>query len=257
MRGYPDDWPRRRARVYRRDGWSCQRCGRQGGPKGNAQLHAHHETPKSAGGIHKISNLTTVCDRCHAVEHDDARLLEESGRRGSTTSLKGHIAVFILTFWTFGLGNLIYALVKKLSHRPKGGEYSLRPGRESLYREREQEYNEVFDGCPACGKKGLRIDWRSDGRRKRKVIECRFCEAIFREKSGSVDALEQVEETSEISTTSSALAQEIEKHIERGNVDASNITEMKNEVIRQTDTKQEKRHAKRVFSKYERKLNRE
>lgn len=27
-------------------------------------------------------------------------------------SLLGHIVVFVLTFWTFGLGNLIYALYK-------------------------------------------------------------------------------------------------------------------------------------------------
>lgn len=256
MRGYPDDWPDRRKKVFSRDRWACQRCGRQGGPRGSAQLHAHHEIPKSEGGSHAVSNLTTFCDRCHAIEHDDPRLVEHSGGNGSSTTLRGHIVVFLFTFWTFGLGNLIYVLLSGASHRTGNGEYSLRRGRESLYEERDQEYNEVFDGCSACGKDGLRIDWCSDGRRKRKVIECKFCDAIFREKSGPIDDLEQVQDTSEISTTASALAQEIEKHIDRGNVDASNITEMKKEVIRRADTRQEKRHAKRVFSKYERKLTR-
>ncbi|WP_143417642.1 HNH endonuclease, partial [Halobacterium hubeiense] len=57
--GYPSDWDSRRRRGYRRDNYRCQRCGRSGGPRGNAELHAHHKTPKSRGGSHELHNLTT------------------------------------------------------------------------------------------------------------------------------------------------------------------------------------------------------
>lgn len=76
-RGYPDDWNRRRKRVYKRDNWTCQTCGRKGWRKGNAELHAHHILPKSKGGGHQLSNLVTLCDRCHAEYHGDKRLLSD------------------------------------------------------------------------------------------------------------------------------------------------------------------------------------
>lgn len=66
---YPSDWDRRRKDVYERDGYTCQNCGRQGGPYGSAELHAHHIVPKSAGGTHKKSNLKTVCKACHQAIH--------------------------------------------------------------------------------------------------------------------------------------------------------------------------------------------
>jgi len=66
---YPSDWNRRRKRVYRRDDYTCQNCGRRGGPYGNAELHAHHIVPKGNGGTHRLSNLKTVCKDCHAAIH--------------------------------------------------------------------------------------------------------------------------------------------------------------------------------------------
>lgn len=67
--GYPDDWDQRRKKVYRRDGYECQRCGASGGMGGNAELHAHHKTPKSEGGSHSLSNLQTLCRDCHSQVH--------------------------------------------------------------------------------------------------------------------------------------------------------------------------------------------
>jgi len=67
--GYPPDWGKRRKKVYKRDNYTCQECGRQGGPKGNYELHAHHIVPKSKGGSHKYKNLTTLCRQCHAEAH--------------------------------------------------------------------------------------------------------------------------------------------------------------------------------------------
>lgn len=69
---YPSDWDRRRKDVYKRDGYTCQNCGRRGGPYGDAELHAHHVVPKSAGGTHKKSNLKTVCKECHHAIHGDS-----------------------------------------------------------------------------------------------------------------------------------------------------------------------------------------
>jgi hypothetical protein len=66
---YPSDWDRRRKEVYERDNYTCQNCGVQGGPYGNAELHAHHGVPKSKGGTHRKSNLITYCKQCHDAIH--------------------------------------------------------------------------------------------------------------------------------------------------------------------------------------------
>jgi hypothetical protein len=86
--GYPDDWDSRRRRVYDRDGYECQNCGRNGGPIGNAELHAHHIVPISKGGTHKQSNLITLCSGCHwaihrnrmAPSHHSTELLQDVQR---------------------------------------------------------------------------------------------------------------------------------------------------------------------------------
>jgi hypothetical protein len=68
--GYPDDWENIRQNIYQRDNYTCQDCGRQGGPKGSAELHAHHIIPKSEGGSHKSGNLKTLCVSCHNNQHE-------------------------------------------------------------------------------------------------------------------------------------------------------------------------------------------
>lgn len=67
--GYPSDWDSRRREVYKRDGYTCQNCGRKGNQEGSAELHAHHVVPKSKGGTHSVSNLTAVCEECHKAIH--------------------------------------------------------------------------------------------------------------------------------------------------------------------------------------------
>lgn len=71
MSDYPSDWNQRRKAVYKRDDYECQNCGRQGGPNGNTELHAHHVVPKASGGTHKNTNLVTVCEQCHRSIHND------------------------------------------------------------------------------------------------------------------------------------------------------------------------------------------
>lgn len=70
---YPSDWNSRRRQVYQRDGYVCQNCGARGGPKGEAELHAHHVVPVSNGGSHEVPNLTTVCKDCHDAIHGDVQ----------------------------------------------------------------------------------------------------------------------------------------------------------------------------------------
>lgn len=112
--GYPADWHQRRSKVFRRDKWTCQSCGRTGGPRGNAELHAHHIIPKSERGGHGLENLTTLCDRCHAEYHDDPRLLSDTETDTSKSALRGHLKVALFTiWWTFGLGNIIYELARR------------------------------------------------------------------------------------------------------------------------------------------------
>ena len=67
---YPADWDSRRRAVYQRDNHVCQNCGAEGRPHGNVELHAHHIVPKSRGGTHDLSNLTTLCYDCHNAVHD-------------------------------------------------------------------------------------------------------------------------------------------------------------------------------------------
>jgi len=68
--GYPDDWDARRRQVYGRDEWTCQNCGRRGGPYGDQELHCHHIVPKGRGGSHRVSNLVTLCEDCHKAVHN-------------------------------------------------------------------------------------------------------------------------------------------------------------------------------------------
>ncbi|MBP1986780.1 HNH endonuclease [Halolamina salifodinae] len=79
---YPSDWDTRRKNVYSRDNHRCQRCGARGGRRGDAELHAHHQTPISEGGSHRYSNLTTVCKSCHEDIHGHG----VGGRSSSSTS---------------------------------------------------------------------------------------------------------------------------------------------------------------------------
>ena len=66
---YPDNWDEIRRNVYKRDDYTCQRCGEKGGPYGNEVLNCAHIISKSKGGTDDYSNLETVCEECHIEEH--------------------------------------------------------------------------------------------------------------------------------------------------------------------------------------------
>lgn len=99
--GYPSDWNSRRKKVYKRDNYTCQNCGRQGGPHGNAELHAHHKVPKSKGGSHDLNNLKTLCTYCHDAVHSGGIVSPKL----SLGSWKRHLFYFI---FTLGIGNIIH-----------------------------------------------------------------------------------------------------------------------------------------------------
>jgi len=61
----------RRAEVFARDGYTCQRCGAGGGepdsarPGRRVRLQVHHVTPKERGGTDRLDNLETLCSTCN------------------------------------------------------------------------------------------------------------------------------------------------------------------------------------------------
>jgi hypothetical protein len=67
---YPEDWDKRRRKVYQRDNYRCQNCKQGGGPNGKAEVHAHHIVPVERGGTHKLDNIVTLCSRCHSLVHN-------------------------------------------------------------------------------------------------------------------------------------------------------------------------------------------
>lgn len=52
-----------REAVFLRDGYKCQCCEKS--VKDGAILHVHHIKYRSQGGTNRMSNLITVCDKCH------------------------------------------------------------------------------------------------------------------------------------------------------------------------------------------------
>ena len=49
--------------VLERDGWRCQECGSL------KNLQVHHLQPRSQLGDDTMTNLITLCSRCHGKRH--------------------------------------------------------------------------------------------------------------------------------------------------------------------------------------------
>lgn len=263
--GYPDDWNRRRRQVFQRDNWECQACGRTGGRRGSAELHAHHIVPKSQAGGHGLDNLVTLCDRCHADYHNDRRLRADTGSSSP--------------WWTFGLGNLLSWGSGRSGDGTAGGrrsgslaEFETKAHRRKRAANEERRtpwhdkvdagYNDEFDGCPSCGKHAISVRWEPRGDRRKKIIECTDCETLFNEKVQSGDpALVPITQRSDTKkkeaakkktkSEQSALAYEIEKHLEMGSFDQSDLSRIKKQLMEEVETEKERRHLEETFKEYE------
>jgi 5-methylcytosine-specific restriction endonuclease McrA len=68
--GYPPDWDSRRSAVLARDSHCCRQCGYPDGYKTRPRkLHVHHIRSLRDGGTNAMSNLVTLCSRCHSATH--------------------------------------------------------------------------------------------------------------------------------------------------------------------------------------------
>lgn len=57
-----------REAVFTRDGHCCVLCGRSG-PKNEAMLHVHHVGFWKGDRTNRLSNLATICERCHTAKN--------------------------------------------------------------------------------------------------------------------------------------------------------------------------------------------
>jgi hypothetical protein len=63
--------PRLRFRVFERDGFACQYCGRKAP---DVRLEVDHRKPVAAGGTNDLTNLVTACEECNGGK--SARVLQ-------------------------------------------------------------------------------------------------------------------------------------------------------------------------------------
>lgn len=67
-----EEWAETRTEVFKRDDYTCQRCGHQSGPHAGDEgrtLHPHHIQHRADGGDDSLENLATLCRPCHATMH--------------------------------------------------------------------------------------------------------------------------------------------------------------------------------------------
>ena len=75
------NWNEIRKAVYERDNYTCRKCNKK-----LTKPHAHHLIPWERGGTNDLSNLLTLCGRCHIKEENQYR------RVGLTNYVRRYIA---------------------------------------------------------------------------------------------------------------------------------------------------------------------
>ena len=79
---YPDNWDELRREVYKRDNYTCQRCGAKGKKVGgDAEINCHHIVPRSRGGTDNSYNLITLCEECHIAQPGHSCMLNDPAVR--------------------------------------------------------------------------------------------------------------------------------------------------------------------------------
>ena len=70
---YNEDFLAIRTDVLKRDNYTCVNCGQTG-----TELHVHHIIARVEGGTNDLTNLVTLCTRCHSVQDAKGCLLYTS-----------------------------------------------------------------------------------------------------------------------------------------------------------------------------------
>lgn len=76
LRPSPEVWKVIRARIFKRDNYTCQYCGRSG-----VRLECDHVIPVAQGGSSDDGNLATACFDCNRSKRD--KTPDEWGRHGT------------------------------------------------------------------------------------------------------------------------------------------------------------------------------
>ncbi|WP_082682206.1 HNH endonuclease [Haloferax profundi] len=198
--GYPKDWNSRRRKVYQRDGYKCQNCGRKGGPYGDFELHAHHIVPKSQGGSHKKSNLKTLCKQCHDAAHGKGIAPSQKKKKRG--------------FWSWLFGSSSKSSEQKQEYTPEDRDDDgyVRLGKSNgkgwAQKKVDKKINKRHGGCPECGEADLTVSWIGlKPGKKVKVVECESCKAFY-EPIGE-NELHLISSPEELDPSSSALLEEL------------------------------------------------
>lgn len=70
-----------KAKIFERDNYTCQRCGRQGtSGRERSELVVHHIKRTSHGGTNSPDNLIVLCGICHSQIHVEIRHAHKTGR---------------------------------------------------------------------------------------------------------------------------------------------------------------------------------
>jgi len=75
-----NDWKLIREAVFRRDKYTCRKCGRSRMDKGFIP-ECHHVISVAEGGNHHLSNLVTLCTICHEEETNKLRVRLTTARK--------------------------------------------------------------------------------------------------------------------------------------------------------------------------------
>ncbi|MGE3798493.1 MAG: HNH endonuclease [Thermomicrobiales bacterium] len=75
-----------RRQILSRDNYRCTACG------ATSDLHVHHIAPRSEGGSHELSNLTTLCFACHERLHGVRKSDEKRSGFGDSEASETGIA---------------------------------------------------------------------------------------------------------------------------------------------------------------------
>lgn len=74
--------------CFRRDRWTCQKCGYIGRQR-KGDLHADHKHNRATGGTNDLANLETLCTPCHGIKTQAEAL---AGRRRGKRPPRRHPA---------------------------------------------------------------------------------------------------------------------------------------------------------------------